>query len=93
MRLNDFELTAIRAAVKNFDPDARLYLFGSRVDDSKRGGDIDLLIMSDILTLESKRSIKIRLFEVLGEQKIDIVLAADDSNPFVKLALETGVEL
>ncbi len=93
MRLNDSELAAIRATVKSFDPEARLYLFGSRVDDSKRGGDIDLLIMSDILTLESKRSIKIRLYEVLGEQKIDIVLAADDSNPFVKLALETGVEL
>ena len=93
MRLNDSELAAIRATVKSFDPEARLYLFGSRIDDSKRGGDIDLLIMSDILTLESKRSIKIRLYEVLGKQKIDIVLAADDSNPFVKLALETGVEL
>ena len=70
-----------------------MYLFGSRVDDSKKGGDIDLLVMSDRLTRDDKRRIKTRLYELIGEQKIDILLAADDSDPFVKLALETGVKL
>lgn len=93
MRLKDSEQVSILSTVKNLDEDARVYLFGSRVDDTKKGGDIDLLIMSDKLTLDNKRAIKIKLYELLGEQKIDIVLAADDSNPFVKLALETGVEL
>ena len=93
MRLKDFELVAIRSTVKNLDEDANVYLFGSRVDDTKKGGDIDLLIMSHKLTQENKRTIKIKLYEMLGEQKIDIVLAADDTDPFVKLALETGVRL
>lgn len=93
MRLNQSEVDAIRTTVGSLDANASVYLFGSRVDDSKRGGDIDLLVMSDRLTREHKRVIRTRLYELLGEQKIDIVLAADDSDPFVKLALETGVKL
>lgn len=93
MRLKDFEQIAILSTVQCLDKNARVYLFGSRVDDTKKGGDIDLLVMSESLTREDTRTIKIKLYELLGEQKIDIVLAADDSDPFVKLALETGVEL
>lgn len=93
MRLKDFEQRAIVSTVKGLDPSARVYLFGSRVDDTKKGGDIDLLILSDTLSREDKRAVKTKLYELIGEQKIDIVLAADDSDPFVKLALETGVRL
>ena len=93
MRLKDSEQTAILSTVKEFDGNASVYLFGSRVDDSKKGGDIDLLVLSATLTRDNKRAIKIKLNELLGEQKIDLVLAADDSDPFVKLALETGVKL
>ena len=93
MRLKDFEQVAILSTVKCLDKNARVYLFGSRVDDTKKGGDIDLLVMSDMLTSDDKRSIKMKLHDLLGEQKIDIVLAVDDSDPFVKLALATGVEL
>lgn len=93
MRLREFELAAILSVVRSLDDTACVYLFGSRVDDSKKGGDIDLLIMSDRLTSDDKRTIKIKLYEILGEQKIDIVLAKEESNPFVKLALETGIKL
>lgn len=93
MRLKSSEQAAILFAVKCLDSNARVYLFGSRVDDAKKGGDIDLLVMSDKLTLDDKRTIKMKLYELIGEQKIDLVLAADDSDPFVKLALETGKEL
>ena len=93
MRLKDFEQSAILSVVKNIDKDACVYLFGSRIDDSKKGGDIDLLVMSNCLNRDDKRSIKIKLYEILGEQKIDIVLAADDTDPFVKLVLETAVKL
>jgi predicted nucleotidyltransferase len=66
MRLKDFEEIAILSTVKCLDLNARIYLFGSRVDDTKKGGDIDLLIMSDRLTREDKRTIKIKLYELLG---------------------------
>lgn len=93
MRLKEYEQKAIVSTVKSLDQSAHVYLFGSRVDDSKKGGDIDLLVMSTKLTSDDKRAIKMKLYELIGEQKIDIVLAADDSDPFVKLALEGGVEL
>ena len=93
MRLKDFEQNAIRSVVQGMDCDARIYLFGSRADDTKKGGDIDLLIMTGRLTADDKRHIKIRLHELIGEQKIDIVLAKDDTEPFIKLALATGVQL
>jgi predicted nucleotidyltransferase len=93
MRLKEFEQAAILSTVKCLDNNACVYLFGSRVDDTKKGGDIDLLVMSNSLNSEDKRTIRIKLNEVLGEQKIDIVLAVDDSDPFVKLALETGIKL
>lgn len=76
--------------MKCFDPDALVNLFGSRVDDNKRGGDIDLLVISGIITRDDKRKIKLKLYESIGEQKIDLVLAVDDLEPFVKLALASG---
>ena len=93
MRLKDFEQVAIVSTVKCLDNNALVYLFGSRVDDTKKGGDIDLLVMSEKLTNDDKRAIRIKLYELLGEQKIDIIVAADDSDPFVRLALEAGVKL
>ncbi|MDD2365368.1 MAG: nucleotidyltransferase domain-containing protein [Desulfuromonadaceae bacterium] len=93
MRLKYSEISAILSTIKHHDINAAVYLFGSRVDDSKRGGDIDLLVISDCLTNHDKRAIKIKLYELIGEQKIDLILAADDSDPFVKLALSTGVKL
>ena len=67
--------------------------FGSRADDSKKGGDIDLLILSKSLTYGDKLKIKQMLFEKMEEQKIDLVIASDASQPFVRLALEQGVRL
>lgn len=89
MRLKNFEHNAIVSTVKLLDNDATIYLFGSRVDDSKKGGDIDPLVLSSRLTSNDKRTIKMRLYELLEEQKIDLLIAADDSNPFVKLALSS----
>lgn len=93
MRLTDFEVSSIRQTIHALDPDACIYLFGSRTDDSKRGGDIDLLIMSDRLTSAAAGPVRWRLWELIGEQKIDIVIAKDDSEPFVRIALKEGVLL
>lgn len=46
MRISAEEQRLFVETVKNFDPAARVWLFGSRVDDKKRGGDIDLAILS-----------------------------------------------
>jgi predicted nucleotidyltransferase len=93
MRLSSQEIETIKGIVKNADHDAQIYLFGSRVDDKKRGGDIDVLIFSLNLNDDDKYKIKHDLWDQLGEQKIDIIIARDDSDPFTRIALREAVLL
>jgi uncharacterized protein len=74
MRLTEFEQRAIREIVQQLLPNATVYLYGSRVEDTKRGGDIDLMIVDkEPVPREIIRGIRWKLWEVLGEQKIDIL--------------------
>lgn len=93
MRLAREELAAIHDAVHSVDADAQVYLFGSRVDDSAKGGDIDLLVLSKKINVMAKLQILASLHQQLGERKIDVAVFADASRPFAKMALEHGVLL
>ena len=45
MRLSKREIEVILQVAEDiYGTDVKVYLFGSRVDDSRRGGDIDLLV-------------------------------------------------
>ncbi len=93
MRLTPEEQLVIKATVSAQDPRAETWLFGSRANDAKRGGDIDLLIFSQTVGSVQKSAIWWKLQEKLGEQKIDIVVAKDMSEPFVRIAKASGVRL
>jgi uncharacterized protein len=93
MRLSDYERNVIKASIDKHDPEASVYLFGSRTDDTKKGGDIDILVLSKKINAGDKIDIKVDIFEKLEEQKIDIILAKDSKKPFVKLAMEQGILL
>jgi len=96
MRLSPIEITAIKRAVYEVDQEARIFLFGSRVDDKKRGGDIDLLILSRKIDFELKGKIRRAICSRLGEQKIDILISKDigkEEDPFTVSAFEQGIEL
>ncbi len=93
MRLDAKEQSAIKEAIKALDPNADIYLFGSRTDMNKRGGDIDILIMTKILTSKDKISILCKIFEEIEEQKIDLVIAKDTLDPFVRLAFKSAIKL
>ena len=81
MRLNSKEVKSIREAFQFCAPTEKfdLYLFGSRTDDSKKGGDIDLLVVTEepfkTSFVNLKAKIKLKIFETLDEQKIDITVA------------------
>lgn len=57
---------------------SELYLFGSRIDPNRKGGDIDLLLETDPHHLQHLHKLSSRLLvklkERLGEQKIDLVI-------------------
>ena len=93
MRLTTEEQNAIRKVIYQADPEAQVWLFGSRVNDQAKGGDIDLLILSKKIGLKDRPSIRLALYELIGEQKIDLVIAADDTDPFTRIALAEGVRL
>jgi predicted nucleotidyltransferase len=93
MRLALAEQVAIHEAIHQADIDAEVYLFGSRVDDTARGGDIDLLVLSKRIGLMKKLEILAQLHEKLGERKIDLAVFHDANRPFAKIALKTGIRL
>jgi predicted nucleotidyltransferase len=93
MRLSEFEKNSIKNIIHSYDPDSEIFIFGSRTDLSKKGGDIDILVMSGKITDSDRRHIKIKLYDTIGEQKIDLLIAKDLSDNFVKHAYESGVKL
>jgi predicted nucleotidyltransferase len=93
MRLEKQERDILRSAILAFDPQAEIFLFGSRTDLNKRGGDIDLLVLSQRLTSMDKAPILVKIFETIEEQKIDLLIAKDLSDPFVQIAYQTGIRL
>ena len=99
MRLTSEQITAIRCTTAEiYGEQANVWLFGSRVDDSKRGGDIDLLIRPDYFLTNPILPHKIcflgKLERLLGERKIDVIIEEpDDYRPIVRIAHETGVRL
>ena len=94
MRLKLQEIETLKKSVRNIDNKAKLYLFGSRCDDSKKGGDIDLLLVSSKITKENIRKIKREFMNKFGEQKIDLL--CDDGtmkSPFVQMISSKAILL
>lgn len=96
MRLSLSEIESI-IKTKNdvFSEGTKIYLFGSRVDDGQKGGDIDLYVEDDNIEekFEKKMLFLSRLNALLGEQKIDLVFSADGDRLIEKEAKQKGVEL
>lgn len=99
MRLTEFEIESIKnLAILHFGEKVKVYLFGSRVSDDKRGGDIDLFISSsetNKLTARAKISFMTDLVLKIGEQEIDVVLdhPARKETEFLKTIYRTAVQL
>ena len=80
MRLSEHNRAAIlRAADRLAGPQTRVTFFGSRVDDARRGGDIDLLV--ELPTPVDRpavlaASLEAAIMHAIGEQRIDVLLAA-----------------
>ena len=100
MRLSKQQIDIIKAGTAEvFGEAAEVLVFGSRVDDTQRGGDIDLYIELPEMPEEQKQALEsrlwIRLQRTLGEQKIDVVTHVQGTpmRPIDEQAHATGVRL
>ena len=95
MRLGVNELKVIGEEIRRFDPGAEIYLYGSRADDAARGGDIDLLVISDLLGFRDVLRLRARILDRIGWQQLDLLVRRRNelSDPMAALALETGAKL
>jgi len=96
MRLSEFQINSIKEIAKEIFGDVRVILFGSRVDDNLKGGDIDLyLILNQQPHFLDKPKFLSKLKRKIGEQKIDVVIDYPErkKNLIDKEALKKGIEL
>ena len=95
MRLGANDVQSIREEARRADPESEVYLFGSRADDSARGGDIDLLVVSDALGFREVLRLRTAILDRIGWQQLDLVVRRRDqlSEPLAAAARETGVQL
>jgi len=95
MRLNQHYINSIKKYFIQIFKNGEIYLFGSRIDDSKKGGDIDLYLVVEnpINLFEKKIKFLARLKRELGEQKIDIIFNIDKNRPIEQEAIKWGIKL
>jgi len=101
MRLTQEQVNIIkRAVIDTFGDTTSVWLFGSRVDDYKRGGDIDLLIETeetDVMKIvKTELTFMVKLQMQLGEQKIDVLVdypTRKVTPPIFEVAKQTGILL
>jgi len=91
MRLANDEITTIKTNINKYFQEPIIYLFGSRIDDTKKGGDIDLFVISQNNSYEAKLKASSKL-EYLLNKPVDIVLHKDFSKEIEQEALK-GIKL
>ncbi|MHB1679478.1 MAG: nucleotidyltransferase family protein [bacterium] len=100
MRLDKKTVEIIKnMALSYFGINAKIYIFGSRVNDTEKGGDIDIYVetyldinSSELFNLESKYWTSLQ--KALGERKIDIIIndtKLNNNNYIYEVAKKTGI--
>ena len=103
MRLSNKQIDGIILSLSNFigNERAELRLYGSRVNDRLKGGDIDLLLLVEKQTLikelhEKKHYILSAIKKIIDDQKIDLLIADKSSindDNFLKMIVPTSVAM
>jgi predicted nucleotidyltransferase len=103
MRLTSPEVTGMIKGISVFllGQKAELKLYGSRVNDNLKGGDIDLLLIvtdekTKITLLKQKPEILVSIKNYLGEQRIDLKIATTAelrSDPFLQIIAPQAITL
>ena len=95
MRLSDYLKDEFLRASKEAFGEARVILFGSRIDDSKRGGDFDLAVVCDMSKEEFKKA-KVKFFKYLLLKDLDLPIDLVNynlSNDLLKKEIDKGATI
>jgi len=95
MRIKKGQPEFLKQIIGSALPGASVFLFGSRVFDDLKGGDIDIMVLGKRkLTAQEKRSIKIAFQREFGERKIDIVsFRWDEPSAFKDLVIQEAIQI
>ena len=97
MRIKEEQKQIIRNLADNiYGKNSEVWLFGSRVDDNKKGGDIDLFVETkENKNLKDKLKFLVELKKKIGDQKIDLIIKTPKSNNYeiVTEIKNTGIRL
>lgn len=99
MRLTSAQITAIRQSAAQLAGDAaRVWLFGSRVHDDARGGDVDLLLELDAPVAEPAQlsaRLAAQVSRAMYGRKVDVLIKAPNLMylPIHSIALSEGIRL
>ena len=99
MRITASQIHIIKQVVAMFAGEgAQVTLFGSRVDDDKKGGDVDLLVtLNDNVEHPAELAAKIsaRLIRLFQGRKVDVLLSAPNLKalPIHSIATYKGILL
>jgi len=99
MRLSPAMQTAMTQAVRRVAPNATaIWLFGSRLDDDAKGGDVDLMVefaqpVEQPALLAAR--IAVQVMRALGGREVDVVLKAPNLSlsGIHRVAMEYGIQL
>jgi len=95
MRVSNYLKSEIKQACKNAFGECELILFGSRVDDSKKGGDFDIAVVKDI-DIDSFKNAKVKFFKYLLLKDLDLpidLVLYSKANELLKNEINQGVRL
>lgn len=88
LRLDEQEKAALLYAIEGV---GEVYLFGSRVDDGKKGGDIDILVFTKRPAFAISQQVAVRFFSRC-EEKIDVVVMDPDNLTEEQRAFADSIE-
>ncbi|MEY3123231.1 MAG: hypothetical protein RI993_2056 [Pseudomonadota bacterium] len=100
MRITANQLSIAKALARRyFGEDVKLWLFGSRVDGEKKGGDCDFLIETSLANPDeiiSSMITQLQSSDPFEDEKIDIIVKRRQSSfdmPIYHIAKQEGVQL
>ena len=104
MRLQPQQISQLHSVIRTYFSSINydLFLYGSRVDDTLKGGDIDLLIVTSIqgVTLFENKNldllVDIKKQSAIGQRRVDLKATTFDqvsTDPFLKAIAQTMVRI